>query len=65
MLQRTAVAFLATVCKYSRSPFTRTLVFRIANYPDQFGPSGRFVENSTKLTRVGVTSYRTKYITML
>lgn len=27
----------------------QTLVIRIANYPDRLGPSGKFVENSTKL----------------
>ena len=33
----------------SRNPFIRTLVIRLANYPEQLGPSGKFVENSTKL----------------
>jgi len=26
------------------------LVIRIANYPNRFDPSGKYVENSTKLT---------------
>jgi len=65
MLQRTAVALLATVCKYSRAPFIRTQVIRIANYPGQLGPSGKFVENSTKLIRVDVTGYWIKYNTEL
>jgi hypothetical protein len=47
--------------QYRRSPFIRTLVIRIANYPDYFGPLGKFVENSTKVTRVDVTGYRIKY----
>jgi len=33
---------------YSRTPLIRTLVFLIANYPDQLGPSGKFVEHSKK-----------------
>ena len=32
--------------KYNRTPLIRTLVIRIANYPDRFDPSGKFVENS-------------------
>ena len=27
--------------KYSRTPLIRTLVIRIANYPDRLGPSGK------------------------
>jgi hypothetical protein len=27
-----------------------TLVIMVANYPDRLGPSGKFVENSTKLS---------------
>ena len=65
MLQRTAVALLATVCKYSRTPFIRTVVIRIVNYPDQLGPSSKSVENSTKLIRVDVTGYWIKYSTEL
>ena len=29
--------------KYSRTPLIRTPVIRIADYPDQLGPSGKFV----------------------
>jgi len=36
-----------------------------AGYPDQLGPSGKFVENSTKLTGLEITSYRIKYSTVL
>jgi hypothetical protein len=43
------------VLKHSRTPFTRTLVNRMANYPQRLGPSGKFVENSTKLTCLEIT----------
>jgi len=36
------------------------LVIRTANYPDRLGPSGKFVENSTKLTCLEITGYRIK-----
>ena len=35
--------------RYSRIKLIWTLVIRIANYPDRLGPSGKYVENSTKL----------------
>jgi hypothetical protein len=35
--------------KYSRTPIIRKLVIRTANYPERLGPSGKFVENYTKL----------------
>jgi len=53
------------VCYYSRTPLIWALVIRIANYPDWLGPSGRFVENSSKLTCLEVTGYRIKYSTLL
>jgi len=53
------------VCNYSRPPPIRTLVIRIANYPDLLGPSGKFVENSTKLTCLEITGYRIKHSTVL
>ena len=34
-----------------------------ADYPDLLGPSGKFVENSTKLTFLEITGYRVKYST--
>jgi len=37
------------------------LVIQIANYPDQLGPSGKFVKNSTKLAYLEITSYQIKY----
>jgi len=43
----------------------RMLVIRIANYPDRLGPSGKFVENSAKLTCLEITGYRIKYSTVL
>ena len=51
--------------KYSRTPLIRTLVIRVANCPDLLGPSGKFVENSTKLTCHEITSYQIKYSTVL
>ena len=51
--------------KYSRTPLIRTLVIRIANYPDRLGPSGKFVENPTEITCLEITGYRIKYSTML
>ena len=36
------------------------LVIRIANCPDRLGPSGKFVENYTKLTCLEITGYRIK-----
>jgi hypothetical protein len=36
-----------------------------AGYPDRLGPSGKFVENSTKLTRLEITGYRIKCSTVL
>jgi len=41
------------------------LVIRTANYPERFGPSGKFVDNYTKLTCLEITGYRTKYSTLL
>jgi hypothetical protein len=50
---------------YSRTPLIQTLVIRTANYPDRLGPSGKFVENSTKLTCLEITGYLIKYSTVL
>jgi hypothetical protein len=50
---------------YSRTPFIRKMVIRIANYPDQLGPSGKFVENSTRLTCLEISGYRIKYSAVL
>ena len=36
-----------------------------AGYPDRFGPSRKFVKNSTKLTCLEITGYRMKYSTVL
>jgi len=46
--------------QYSRIP-----LIRLANYPDRLGPSGKFVENPTKLTCHEITGYRIKYSTVL
>jgi hypothetical protein len=50
---------------YSITPLIRNLVIQLANYPDQLGPSGEFVENSKKLTCLEITGYRIKYGTLL
>jgi len=54
-----------SVTKYSRTPLIRKLVIRIANYADRLGPSGKFEQNSTKLTCLYITCYRIKYSTVL
>ena len=35
---------------YNTTPLIQTLVIRIANYPGRLGLSGKYVENSIKLT---------------
>ena len=52
-------------CTYRRAPHIRPLVIRIANYLDRLGPSRKFVENSTKLTRLEIIGYQIKYSTVL
>jgi hypothetical protein len=37
----------------------------MANYPDRLGPSGKFVENSTKLTCLEIADYLVKYSRVL
>jgi len=49
----------------NRIPLIRTLVIWNSNYPDRLGPSGKFVENSTKLTFLEITGYRIKYSPLL
>jgi len=51
--------------KYSITPLIRTLVIRMANYPDRLGLSSKFVENSTKLTSLELIGYWIKYNTVL
>ena len=36
-----------------------------SDYPERLGPSGKFVENSTKLTFLEITGYRIKYSRVL
>ena len=50
---------------YSSTPLIRKLVIWIPNYPDRFGPSGKFIENSTKLICLEISGYRIKYSTVL
>jgi hypothetical protein len=67
--KKTAVAHFKTVSwhlhgeigKCRRIPLILTLVIRIADYPDRLGPSGKFVENSTKLTFLEITGDQIKY----
>jgi len=47
------------------TPLIRTPVIRIVNFPNRLGPSGKFVEDSTKLTRLEINGYRIKYSTVL
>jgi len=54
--------------KNNRTPLIRTLVIRIANYPDRFDPSGKFVENSKKKKNTNLPlnyRYRINYIRVL
>jgi hypothetical protein len=46
--------------KYRRTPLIRKLVIRISNNPYRLGPSGKFAENSTKLTCLEITGNRIK-----
>jgi len=64
MIRQTHLPYFITI-KGSRIPLIRTLVIRIANYPDRFGLSGKFVENSTKLSHPEITGHRIKYSTVL
>ena len=50
---------------HSRTPIIRTLVVRNANYPERLGPSGKFVENSTKLSCLDITGCRIRYSAVL
>jgi hypothetical protein len=45
---------------YGRTPFIRKLVIWTSNYPDLLDLLGKFVKNSTKLTRLEITGYRIK-----
>jgi len=37
----------------------------LPGYPDRLGPSGKFVENSTKLSCLEIIGYRIKHVTVL
>jgi hypothetical protein len=54
-----------TQTQYSRTPLIRKLVIRNANNLYQLGPSGKFIENSTKLTCFEITGYQIKFSTVL
>jgi hypothetical protein len=40
-------------------------IYPNSGYPDRSGPSGKFVENSSKVTCLEITGYRLKYSTVL
>ena len=40
-------------------------IYPVVGYPDRLGPSGKFVQNSTKLPCLTITGYRIKYSTVL
>jgi hypothetical protein len=46
----TYLLLFSFILKCSRIPLVQMLVIRIPNYPDRFGTSGKFVEDSTKIT---------------
>jgi hypothetical protein len=50
--------------KYGITAIIRTLVNRIANYPDRLAPADNFVANSAKLICVEITDYRVEYSTV-
>ena len=50
---------------YRIQNYSKTPIIRIANYRDRLGPSGKSVENSTKLTCLEITSHRIKCSTVL
>jgi hypothetical protein len=50
---------------YNSTLLIRLMVIGIDNYPHKFSSSGKFVENSTKLTYLKITGYRTKYSTVM
>lgn len=46
---------------YIRTPLFRTLVVRMANHSERFGPSGKSVKYSSKLNCLEITGYRIEY----
>jgi hypothetical protein len=53
------------IAKYSITQLSPTLVVRVVDYPNRLSPSGKFVENFTKLCCLELTGYRIKYSTVL
>jgi hypothetical protein len=51
--------------QYSRNLLIQAFVNRITNYPDQLDPSGKLIDNSTKLTCLEHSDYRIEYSTVL
>jgi hypothetical protein len=56
---------LDTALQLKVNEYSRTRLIQIANYPDRLGLSGKFVENSTKLTRFEIAGYQIMYSTLL
>jgi hypothetical protein len=46
---------MLVIIKHSIIPIIWMLVIQLASYPDQLGPSGNFVKNSTKLICLEIT----------
>jgi hypothetical protein len=53
------------IANYPERQLSGSPIIRIAIYPDRLGPSGKFVENFTKLTCLEITGYRIKYNAVL
>jgi hypothetical protein len=49
---------------YSVTPLSRMLVIWIDHYQVRLCPSGKYVQNSTKLTCLEITGYLIKYSTV-
>ena len=45
--------------------YSRNSTYPDAGHPDRLGPSGKFVQNSKKLTCLEIIGYRIKYSTVL
>jgi hypothetical protein len=59
------ISLYITYTEYSRTPLIRKPVIRIPSHPDRLDPSGKFLENSTKLTCLEITGYLIKCSTVL
>jgi hypothetical protein len=46
---------------YRRTPLSQMLIIQIAHYQVRLCPSGKYVQNSTKLTCLKITAYLINY----